>query len=80
MASILITGTSSGIGLATALAFARAGHTVHATMRNPGRAPELPQIAATENDEEWVDWGALDDDAWYRRVQSDFGMDARPRV
>ena len=48
MASVLITGTSSGIGLATALAFARAGHKVYATMRNPGRAPELAQIAATE--------------------------------
>lgn len=48
MASVLITGTSSGIGLATALAFGRAGHRVHATMRNPGRAPELARIAATE--------------------------------
>ena len=48
MASVLITGTSSGIGLATALAFGRAGHTVYATMRNPSRAPELAQIAATE--------------------------------
>lgn len=48
MASVLITGTSSGIGLATALAFGRAGHKVYATMRNPSRAPELAQIAATE--------------------------------
>jgi len=48
MASVLITGTSSGIGLATALAFGRAGHRVYATMRNPSRAPELAQIAATE--------------------------------
>ena len=39
MGSVLITGTSSGIGLATALAFGRAGHKVHATMRNPSRAP-----------------------------------------
>jgi len=30
------------------------------------------------SDEEWVDWGALDDDAWYDRVKADFGMDARP--
>ena len=28
-------------------------------------------------DEEWVAWGALDDDAWYARVQADFGLDAR---
>ena len=48
MARVLITGTSSGIGLATAVAFAKAGHTVHATMRNPGRAPELGRRAAAE--------------------------------
>jgi hypothetical protein len=30
------------------------------------------------SDEEWVDWGALDDDAWYERLKADFGMDARP--
>jgi len=48
MASVLITGTSSGIGLATALAFGRAGHRVYATMRNPGRAPELGALAARE--------------------------------
>jgi NAD(P)-dependent dehydrogenase (short-subunit alcohol dehydrogenase family) len=34
MALALVTGTSSGIGLATAVALARAGHTVVATMRN----------------------------------------------
>src|SRR6266567_8056198 len=48
MASVLITGTSSGIGMATALAFGRAGHTVAATMRNPDRAPELARIAMQE--------------------------------
>jgi NAD(P)-dependent dehydrogenase (short-subunit alcohol dehydrogenase family) len=35
MQSVLITGTSKGIGFETALAFARAGYRVHATMRNP---------------------------------------------
>ena len=30
------------------------------------------------SDEEWVDWGALDDDAWYDRVKAGFGIDARP--
>ncbi len=48
MATVLITGTSSGIGLATALAFGRAGHRVAATMRNPDRAPELANAAARE--------------------------------
>jgi NAD(P)-dependent dehydrogenase (short-subunit alcohol dehydrogenase family) len=49
MATAVITGCSKGIGLATALAFARAGYSVHATMRNPEAAPELGQIAAREN-------------------------------
>ena len=49
MATVLITGTSTGIGLATALAFGRAGHRVAATMRNPGRAPALAEAAAREN-------------------------------
>jgi NAD(P)-dependent dehydrogenase (short-subunit alcohol dehydrogenase family) len=48
MATILITGCSTGIGLATALAFGRAGHTVAATMRSPSRAPELATVAARE--------------------------------
>jgi NAD(P)-dependent dehydrogenase (short-subunit alcohol dehydrogenase family) len=48
MANVLITGTSSGIGLATALALGRAGHKVYATMRNPVRAPELAEGAASE--------------------------------
>lgn len=48
MATILITGTSKGIGFETALAFARAGHQVFATMRNPAQSPELAEIAARE--------------------------------
>lgn len=49
MAITLITGTSSGIGLATAVALGRAGHTVYATMRNPAGSPELQAIATEEN-------------------------------
>ncbi len=48
MAKVLITGTSSGIGLATALELGRVGHQVYATMRNPARAPELGERAAKE--------------------------------
>lgn len=48
MKTILVTGTSSGIGFAAAVALARAGHDVFATMRVPGRAPELQALATTE--------------------------------
>lgn len=48
MASVLITGTSKGIGLETALAFGRAGYQVHATMRNPAQSPGLAETAASE--------------------------------
>jgi NAD(P)-dependent dehydrogenase (short-subunit alcohol dehydrogenase family) len=41
MAVALVTGTSTGIGFATAEALARAGHDVFAAMRNPERAPSL---------------------------------------
>jgi NAD(P)-dependent dehydrogenase (short-subunit alcohol dehydrogenase family) len=40
MATVLITGCSSGFGLLAALRFARAGDKVFATMRDPARAPE----------------------------------------
>lgn len=49
MRSVLITGSSKGIGYQTALAFARAGYRVHATMRNPAASPALAGLAAKEN-------------------------------
>lgn len=47
-------------------------------LRHPVGPDALPFLAWRKamNDEEWVDWGALDDDAWYDRVEADFGMDA----
>ena len=49
MATTLITGTSKGIGMATALSFGRAGHQVAATMRSPEKATELSRIIKSEN-------------------------------
>lgn len=46
--SVLITGTSSGIGLSTALAFAKAGFRVIATMRDLGKAQTLRERAQQE--------------------------------
>lgn len=34
---------------------------------------------ASLNDEEWVEWGSLPDEAWYERVGKDFGLDARAK-
>lgn len=48
MALALVTGTSTGIGLATAVSLARAGHAVVATMRNLNSGAELRKIAAEE--------------------------------
>ena len=48
MANVLITGTSSGIGSATAVGLARAGHAVYATMRNLGRGAALRDVVERE--------------------------------
>ncbi len=48
MAIALVTGSSSGIGLATAVTLARGGHRVIATMRNVDGAGELRKIVSAE--------------------------------
>ncbi|EST36339.1 SDR family oxidoreductase [Streptomyces roseochromogenus] len=49
MTAVLITGCGSGIGLETALAFARRGDRVHACVRNPATAEELLRRARAED-------------------------------
>jgi NAD(P)-dependent dehydrogenase (short-subunit alcohol dehydrogenase family) len=49
MGIAVVTGTSTGIGLATATTLARSGHTVFAGMRNLDRGDELRGIASKEN-------------------------------
>jgi NAD(P)-dependent dehydrogenase (short-subunit alcohol dehydrogenase family) len=50
MAIAVVTGSSTGIGQATAVTLARGGHTVYATMRNPsGGGAEIQAIAEKEN-------------------------------
>jgi NAD(P)-dependent dehydrogenase (short-subunit alcohol dehydrogenase family) len=49
MGIALVTGTSSGIGLATSITLARAGHTVFAGMRNLERSAELQDAVAKES-------------------------------
>ena len=58
MASVLVTGCSSGVGLATALAFGRGGHHTFAGVRRPEAADELR--AAIEGESLPVDVVALD--------------------
>jgi NAD(P)-dependent dehydrogenase (short-subunit alcohol dehydrogenase family) len=48
MAVVMITGCSSGFGFASALAFARAGDRVYATVRELAKGAELAKRAATE--------------------------------
>jgi NAD(P)-dependent dehydrogenase (short-subunit alcohol dehydrogenase family) len=43
--NVLITGANSGFGLLTAATFARAGHTVHAGLRNPAKGAALKALA-----------------------------------
>ena len=48
MSTVLVTGSSTGIGLATALHFARQGWEVHAGVRDPASATDLTEAVAKE--------------------------------
>jgi NAD(P)-dependent dehydrogenase (short-subunit alcohol dehydrogenase family) len=50
-------------------------------LRHPVGPTAVPFLEwrASMNDEEWVNWAALDDDAWSERVQRDFGLDVKPK-
>src|SRR5713226_8341014 len=76
MSSVLITGTSTGIGLATALTLGRAGHNVYATMRNPSRAPELAEKTAQEKLPIKVSVMDVDSDSSVRTAIADIQEDA----
>jgi NAD(P)-dependent dehydrogenase (short-subunit alcohol dehydrogenase family) len=77
MASVLITGCSKGIGFETALAFARSGHTVYATMRSPAQSPQLAETAAQEKLPILVSTLDVDSDESVRegiaKIQNDHG-------
>jgi NAD(P)-dependent dehydrogenase (short-subunit alcohol dehydrogenase family) len=66
MTVALVTGASSGIGLATAVALARGGHAVIATMRNLNGAGELRKIVSEEKLPVEVAALNVDDDASVR--------------
>ena len=48
MGVVVVTGTSTGIGLSTAITLGRGGHTVFAAMRNLDRGAELREATAKE--------------------------------
>ena len=51
-------------------------------LRHPVGPDAIPFLEwrASLSDEEWVNWHAAEDDAWYEAVESDFGLNARVQV
>src|SRR5471032_709094 len=77
MAIAVVTGTSTGIGFATAVTLGRAGHTVVATMRNLNSGGELQKIASEEKLPIALAMLDVDDDVSVRdafdKVLADYG-------
>ena len=84
MSRIIITGSSRGIGMATALLLARAGHSVVAAMRDPSRSPELGRISARESLPVQIEAMDVDSDesvqACLAKVQSSAPVDVVPQA
>ncbi len=51
-------------------------------LRHPVGPDALPFLEwrNSMNDEEWVDWNAVDDETWYQAVERDFGLNARSKI
>ena len=73
MDTVLVTGCSSGFGLLTAVAFARRGDRVVATMRNPAKADALREAAKDAGVEVEVAQLDVTDDASVRRAVAEVG-------
>ncbi len=71
MITALITGTSKGIGLETALAFGRAGYKVFATMRNPEAASDFKQKIKNESLDITISKMDVDSDASVKQCMDD---------
>ncbi|MCM4153243.1 SDR family NAD(P)-dependent oxidoreductase [Arenibacter sp. N53] len=71
MKTVLITGTSKGIGRETALAFGRAGYKVFATMRNPENDIALRQFIKDESLEIIISKMDVDSDASVKQCITD---------
>lgn len=78
MAVVLITGCSSGIGPRTALAFARRGDRVYATMRRAERGRQLVDLAADEGlDVHVLELDVTDDLSVQQAVQEVLGAEGK---
>ena len=76
MAVVVITGTSTGIGLQTALALSRHGERVYATMRNLDRAGPLREAVEAEGLDLTITALDVDDPASVTNAIADIAADA----